>query len=175
MTTEIPVDQLEMIKADLSKYSKFQWIKSERVSQVCQLKDVVGERGLIFVEFQDGSRINYALMDEYILKVGSDSELLDISGEPIPATQAQAKIKPSATVTPIKKESPIYALLRKQKPNVQNVDISVQLNLPTMELYKVLLGSFENSEKEIVDYIVADLDVEVIKGAIKEAITKYYE
>lgn len=165
-------EQLEQIKMELSKYTKFQWIKGELVNNTAKLKDVVCERGLIFVEFENGSRINYALMDEYIYKAGSENDVLEIG--PDQKQTAVAKVN-SATITPIKKESPIYALLKKQKTNIQSIDISLSLNLPTLELYKVLRESFDNSDKEIVEYIVADLSIDVIKNAVKDAITNFYE
>src|SRR3989304_4043421 len=47
------------IKDSLSKYTKFQWVKSERVGTITELKDVVQEGDTVWVEFADGSRINH--------------------------------------------------------------------------------------------------------------------
>jgi hypothetical protein len=73
-------------------------------------------------------------------------------------------------------ESPIYKLLRKQKPNWVNVNISLKLNLPTKSLYNVLITSFEDAETEIANYVTEGVDIEDIKEAIAESIrTSFYE
>lgn len=167
---EMTQEKLDEIKSQLSAYPKFQWIKSERKGEVVLLKDVTFDKN-IWVEFNNGSRINYGLFDEYILKISSDGELLDFEkNTPGQASVGTAKIK----TTPIKQDNPIYALLKKQKPNLSDVEISLKLNLPSSELYKVLGESFENAETEIINFIVADLDINMIKDSVKEAIQKYY-
>jgi hypothetical protein len=73
-------------------------------------------------------------------------------------------------------ESPIYKLLKKQKPNWVNVNISLKLNLPTKSLYNVLISSFEDAETEIANYVTEGVDIEDIKEAIAESIrTSFYE
>jgi len=170
MPAQVTPESLAMIRTELAMYKKFQWMKGDRANQVTTLRDVSFDETNVWIEFVDGSRINYAKMDEYILKVMDDSELLEIKGTPV--AEAKAKIPVAKREANV---SPIYALLKKQKPNAQTVDISLTLNLPSVELYKVLLESFENAEKEIVDYIVTDINVDIIKDAVKESIIKYYQ
>lgn len=170
MPAQVTPESLAMIRTELAMYKKFQWMKGERANYVTTLRDVTFDETNVWIEFQDGSRINYAKMDEYILKVMDDSELLEIKGD-APKQQQPIEAKIAAAT---KKDNPIYALLKKQKQNPQTVDISLTLNLPSAELYKVLSEAFENAEKEIVDYIVTDINVDTIKEAVKESIIKYY-
>ena len=172
-------EQLQGIKDSLSKYQKFQWIKSERMGIVTELKDVVFDGGIIYVEFADGSRINFGLMDEFVLKIENDVELLDLQepnnralNQPM-ANVGNAVVRSSGN-TVASKESPIQALLKKQKSNPVDIDIAIQLNIPAPELYTVLCGSFENADEEIVNFIVASVDVETIKTSVREALKKYY-
>jgi hypothetical protein len=73
-------------------------------------------------------------------------------------------------------ESPIYKLLKKQKPNWVNVNISLKLNLPTKSLYNVLVTSFEDAETEIASYVTEGVEIEDIRNAIAESIkTSFYE
>lgn len=73
-------------------------------------------------------------------------------------------------------ESPIYKLLKKQKPNWVNVNISLKLNLPTKSLYNVLVTSFEDAETEIASYVTEGVEIEDIRDAIAESIkTSFYE
>ena len=73
-------------------------------------------------------------------------------------------------------ESPIYKLLKKQKPNWVNVNISLKLNLPTKSLYNVLISSFEDAEKEIANYVTEGVEIEDIREAIAKSIKiSFYE
>lgn len=165
--------KIQSIKDDLAKYSKFQWIKTENQGNIVEFKDVVESGNLIFVEFNDGTRCNFGLLDEYILKVSGDTELLDFSKE----TQTDQKKNMSATASIGKKNAivnPIHALLNKQKPNVVGIEIAMEINIPPLELYKVICESFDNAEDEIINYIVSGLDVDVIRSSVKEAIKKFY-
>jgi hypothetical protein len=165
--------RVQDIKDALSKYSKFQWIKTENQGNVVEFKDVVESGNSIFVEFTDGSRCNYDLLDEFMLKVSGESELLDFSKDVPP----DPKKNMSATASIGKKAvavNPIHALLNKQKPNVVGIEIAMEINIPPQDLYKVICESFENSEDEIINYIVTGLDVDVIRSSVKEAIKKYY-
>jgi hypothetical protein len=73
-------------------------------------------------------------------------------------------------------ESPIYKLLKKQKPNWVNVNISLKLNLPTKSLYNVLVSSFEDADTEISNYVTEGVEIEDIRNAIAESIrTSFYE
>ena len=173
---------LSVIKENLAKYTKFQWIKSERLGNVCELKDVVEDNGLVFVEFKDGSRINYQFLDDFIMKVTYDSELLDVTLDTmstgITKSLAAGQQKSSAQVrpiTPAKPENPIHSLIKKQKPNIVNVDIAVEMNIPSKELYKVVCDTFDHASADIVDYIVANMDIETIKTSIRNALEHYYE
>lgn len=165
-------EQLDEIKTQLSKYEAFQWIKTENAGMVTRLSDVVFDGGIIFVEFVDGSRCNYQLLNEMVLLIEPGTEPLDLSGTPV---VGGAKIKgPNVHQQPVVADTPITSLLKKQKPNMIDIDISMTLNVPSAELYKVLCGSFENADKDIVDFIVADIDVQKVKDAVREAIQKYY-
>ena len=168
--------QLQQIHDALSVYPKFQWIKSERAGIVTELKDVVFEDGITYVNFADGSRINYKFMDEYVLKVQNDVELVDLD---IPKIEKQATVRASsvrpAAAVQQRKDNPIHALLSKQKPNPVDIDIAIKLNIPSPELFGVLKTSFDDAEEEIVNYIIADLDLNTIKDSVKSALKFYYE
>lgn len=168
-------DQLAPIKEELQSVPKFQWVKTEKTGHVVQFKDVVYSNGMILVEFNDGSRVNYDLLGDVVIKVEDDAMLLDLGTTEVQHTQVnQVNIGKPKQVHQTSSDTPVQALLRKQKPNVVPVEISIQLNLPSVSLYKVLSQSFENADDEIVQFIVADLDIQVIKDAVKEAILNFY-
>jgi hypothetical protein len=71
-------------------------------------------------------------------------------------------------------ESPIYKLLKKQKKNQVDVSIKLKLNLPSKDLYNILASSFDDAEKEIIDFVLSDIDIDDIKAALAESIKKSY-
>ena len=171
-------EQLQSLRETLSAVPVYQWVKTERTGTVCHFQDITEDDGLLFVEFSDGSRVNYNLLDEMLVKLTSEAEAMQLGGDPITLDtplnsigKATIRNGPQATV----KENPIHTLLKKQKPNKVGVDISLDLNMPPKDLYKVLEGSFDNAQEEIVEFIVADINIENIRTAVKDAIKKFYE
>jgi hypothetical protein len=71
-------------------------------------------------------------------------------------------------------DNPIVSLLQKQKPNWVEVSINLKLNLPTKNLYNVLSSSFDDAEDEIIEFVVRDLDIEVIKDSLRINIKDIY-
>lgn len=79
-------------------------------------------------------------------------------------------------IMPTKPDSPIKALLKKQKENLIPLNLTLQVNLPPQALYDVLIDSYDNAEEEILNFAVDKVDISAIKNSIKEAIkNNYYE
>lgn len=178
---------LEEIDVEL-RNSDFQWIKGEQTGMIEKYAGVDETNGMKFLNFQGGGRINLEILHEFIdIFPSTPVQFEELN---IPKSNAPASPQP---VSPAKKgsvnsvdygktvqvgveESPIYKLLKKQKPNWVNVNISLKLNLPTKSLYNVLISSFEDAETEIANYVTEGVDIEDIKEAIAESIrTSFYE
>ena len=153
----------------------FQWIKGDDIGMNEAYKDIVINGDISFIEFQSGKRINAELLEEYMIMLPAQSKQSN-----------QVSIKPSepSTVTSIiyddsknqQNESPIYKLLKKQKKNIVDVSIKIKLNLPPKDLYTVLSGSFEDAERDIIDFVLDGVDIEDIKSSLADSIKKsYYE
>jgi hypothetical protein len=183
---------LDEIKEELSK-SDFQWIKGDKSGNIEGYKDVTEDigTGLRFLEFKSGGRMNLQLLSEYMvtfpasrvdfsdleMKRSSDPTNQNIT-PPLQSTQTQQTktVKPVQTVAAVElEESPIYTLLKKQKENWVNVNITLKLNLPSKSLYSVLISSFDGAESEIIDYVTEGIDIEDIRAALGESISQHYE
>lgn len=185
---------ISVIRDEMSQVPKFQWVKTHRAGEISMFRDVTVVDGSPYIEFQDGSRIKHDMVGDVVMKVADDSMLLDIGPggmdptissvdediyAPIPG-QPNAPLRPGQQpnvnigMPQPKPESPIHSLLKKQKAEPVPIEISVNLKLPPVELYKVLSSSFDNADEEIVEFVVADLDVPMIKQAVKDAITQFY-
>ena len=167
----------------------FQWLKGEQMGNIEKYKSVEADEatGMIFVNFRSGGRMNVELIQDYLdvfPSTGSDFTLQEFI-EPTPAaitspkkqqpasgSRAQAKNSVSSIEL---EDSPIYTLLKKQKPNWVSVNISLNLNLPTKNLYGILTSSFEDAETEVINYVTEGIDIEDIRAALSESILSYYD
>ena len=174
---------LEEIDVEL-KNSDFQWIKGEQTGMIQKYAGVDESSGMKFLNFQGGGRINLEILHEFMDVFPSSPvhfDELNIPRPPAPDSSLAKKgsvnsVDYGKTVQVGVEESPIYKLLKKQKPNWVNVNISLKLNLPTKSLYNVLISSFEDAETEIANYVTEGVDIEDIKEAIAESIrTSFYE
>jgi len=175
---------IEDIK-DRFKSSEFQWIKGDYLSTTEDYKNVVNNGDAIFIEFLSGRRINLDLLEEYMVYFPAQPKIA-----PPPVQQPQVtqpahnpSAKKDSTVTSIvydeqsknaNEDSPIYKLLRKQKKNLVEVSIKLKLNLPSKELYGVLSTSFEDADKEIIEFVLDGVDIEDIKASLAQSIRSNY-
>lgn len=153
----------------------FEWIKGDLSGSTNEFSDVKKLGDNLFVEFTDGTRINEDLVEEYTLFYPAP-----VNNTP---QQIQSPSEKSSTVTSIvysesqkssDPDSPIYTLLRKQKKNMVEVGIKIELNLPSKELYGVLSTSFEDAENEIIKFVLDGVDIEDIKKSLSESIKVNY-
>lgn len=175
---------LEEIELEL-KNSNFQWIKGENLGMVEKFESVSEVGPLKFVNFKGGGRMNVSILSEFMDIFPATPIQFDSSpssnAPQIPShlqDQGKGKVNSINYGDPVNgiEESAIYKLLRKQKPNWVNVNISLKLNLPTKSLYNVLISSFEDAESEIANYVTEGIDIEDIKEAISESIkSSFYD
>ena len=162
----------------------YQWIKGDDVSMTERYKNVslVGE--LAFIEFESGKRINAELLDEFMIMLPAQPKITKPSNQVQNPHPVQIPQQSASAVTSIiyedhknsNPDSPIYKLLKKQKKNMVEVSIKIKLNLPPKDLYTVLSGSFEDAEKEIIEFVLDGVDIENIKASLADSIKKsYYE
>lgn len=183
---ELKEKTLEEIKLDLSQKS-FLWIKGEWMGSLEEYGDVESDEstGMTFLLFKSGKRINLDLLDEYLEKyIGPPPSDLPVIVEDYSGTNNHLQIKEvkngnshsknqvsSAEI----KESPIYSLLKKQKSNWVEVSLNLKLNLPPKNLYQVLVGSFEDADSEIIDFVTEGIDMDDVRAALADSIASYYE
>lgn len=159
----------------------YQWIKGDDVSMNEKYKNIslVGETA--FIEFESGKRINSELLDEFMIMLPAQPKIIHKPKPPQQHVQKTSANSESSVTSIIYEDtknsnpdSPIYKLLNKQKKNMVEVSIKIKLNLPPKELYTVLSGSFEDAEKEIIDFVLDGVDIENIKASLAESIKKNY-
>jgi hypothetical protein len=176
---------LSELKEEYEKYS-YQWIKGDNLSITQHYQDILEEGGKKYIIFTDKSRISLDLLDEYMIRVergfeeqvrvsNPTKELIEMDEE----ITKQSVVK-SRELSQDKRKieienSPIFSLLAKQKENWVDVDLRLSINLPPKSLWDVLMGSFDDAEKDILEYVTKDLDIEVVRQSLRESIKEIYK
>jgi phosphoribosyl-AMP cyclohydrolase len=183
------IEQLDNIRAGLSRYQAFQWIKGENAGMQMALADVVEDDGIVFVCFSNGTRCNISLLDQYIIKLSPGDAPLEFNEAAETATRAaveqsmenatpavvgSARMRPAQQREALIPSSPIQELLKKRKPNLMGISIDLELNVPPKELLSVLEDSFENAEDEVVSFVLSSINTDDIRKSVKSALTEYY-
>jgi hypothetical protein len=179
---------LEMLDKELKPFF-YKWTKGDNNGQVCEYESLFKDpaSGIIWINFKGGTRINYNVMSEYMIEIDPIPQS-NSTNQLQPITKAQNSRIPVQDQFPVKNvmladnrdskvidENPIVSLLQKQKPNWVEVGIKLKLNLPTKNLYNVLTSSFEDAENEIIEFVVNDLDLEIIKESLRINIKEIYK
>ncbi len=169
------------LKEDYSQFS-YQWIKGDLLSKVQHYHDLVEEGDKKYIVFTDKSRILLDLLDEYMIRVDKGFEEAVSIPQEIPLPQedllTQRGVKTRETKSEVKSinpESPIFSLLSKQKENWVDVDLQLSINLPPKSLWDVLVSSFDDAEKDILEYVTKDLDIEVVRQSLRNSIKDIYK
>lgn len=175
---------IELLSNELKIFS-YKWTKGDHDGKVCDFDSVFKDptTGIVWVNFTDGTRINYELLNQYMMQIDKNvSYVSPITNAPIieqninyNQTPVRNVMLPDNSNTRTESSNPIISLLEKQKPNWVNVDISLKLNLPTKSLYNVLTSSFEDADNEIIEFVVKDLDLEIIKESLRINIKEIYK
>lgn len=163
----------------------FQWLKGDQMGNIEKFKAIEKDEstGLIFISFRSGGRMNVELVQEYMDVFPSQNiDFNSMASSPVsqpvqqlPENSTQIKKKPNSVSSVQLSESPIYSLLKKQKTNWVNVNITLKLNLPSKNLYGVLTNSFEEADREIINFVTEGIDIEDIKSALGDSILSYYD
>ena len=170
---------LELLDSELRPFV-YKWTKGDNDGTVCEYESVFKDpiTGILWVNFKGGTRINHDLMNEFLMQI--DGSSLNRNNTPAllrdPINQPVIKNVMLADHTkkdPV--ENPIVSLLQKQKPNWVEVGLDLKLNLPTKNLYSILTSSFEDAEEEIIEFVVSDLDIELIKESLRINIREIYK
>lgn len=171
---------LSELKEDYSQFS-YQWIKGENISQVQHYKDLVSENGKTYVLFTDGNRMSTDLLEEFMIRVEKGYEEVSLDSAP-QENEAQniskSSVKPRESEQKksiVIEENPIFSLLSKQKENWVDVDLKLSINLPPKSLWDILISSFDDAEKDILEFVTKDLDIEVVRQSLRESIKEIYK
>jgi hypothetical protein len=168
---------IEILDKELGHFL-YKWTKGDNDGEICEYENLFKDptTGIIWINFKGGSRINYLLLNDFMLQIepsaikqGAIEQVANMPIRNVMLSDNKAKV-----TLPDNPDNPIVSLLQKQKANWVEVGINLKLNLPTKNLYNVLTSSFDDAEEEIIEFVVRDLDIELIKDSLRINIKDIY-
>jgi hypothetical protein len=153
----------------------YQWLKGDRAGQrVKWIGDIAQDNGLNFLVFTDGSRGNEMLIGDYFIEILDDTGFEDPAISKIkeirmpqdanpPLTRVEGPIT-YASSTPA--ASPISSLLNGSKKTKTSITVGVVVDIPSIDLMRVLSESYEKGEEQVKDYLSNSINVEEIRQQI---------
>lgn len=165
---------IEHLDKQLSPFV-YKWTKGDNDGEICHYQDLYKDptSGIIWINFKGGTRINYLLLNDFMLQIEPSSIKQGVIEQVANMPIRNVMISENKTQITLP-DNPIVSLLHKQKPNWVEVGINLKLNLPTKSLYNVLSSSFDDAEDEIIEFVVKDLDIELIKDSLRINIKDIY-
>jgi hypothetical protein len=121
------------------------------------------------------------LLEEFMIRVEKGYEEVSLDSAPQEnETQniSKSSVKPRESEQKksiVVEENPIFSLLSKQKENWVDVDLKLSINLPPKSLWDILISSFDDAEKDILEFVTKDLDIEVVRQSLRESIKEIYK
>lgn len=86
-------------------------------------------------------------------------------------TQQQSK----ETVSQSNLSDPVYLMCEKAKKFDTSITMNLMVSLPKKTFYNVAKESFENGGQKVIEYIIENLDDQLIKDSLKRALLESYE
>ena len=154
----------------------YQWVKGDYAGKVVRWEGKIEEvEGVgVFLIFNDGTRANENLLNDFFLEINSEDDLILMpeskylppeNNPPLQLVTETPKVPTSTAVV-----SPIHSLLLESKKTKTTVNIGLVVDMPPSELMRVLADSYDDGEKKVLEYIATTLDVEDIKQQIAKQV-----
>ena len=168
-------EEINMTREERYAECIFEWVKTDRSGDVCKFKEFQIENDIEYVVFADNSRVNISLIGDIVL-------MHDKGYEPIMGNSAfqgvnQNTVQPVTSVTqqPIHIEnSPVILLLDKAKKTSQEILLPIEIMLPSVDMYNIVVENFENGDEEMVKFLRKEITEEKIISALLNALKDKY-
>lgn len=159
----------------------YQWIKGELAGKVVTWDNVSfydEAMDMNFMVFQDGSRANASLLNDFFIEIHDANDLMlipEIPQEPLPVEinppLQRVKLESTPIVQKIEQtQSPMHVLLHESNKKTLTINTDIQVDIPPIELMKVLSSSYADGEQQVLNYITSTINIEDIKKQISKQI-----
>lgn len=164
----------------------YQWLKGDRAAEFVKWSgEIVNDDGINYMIFQDGSRANEELINDFFIEVPSENEPFFVKE----FAMAQPGQQPHQSFPPLGAErnpplqrvehvptgsaewtTPVGKLLADSKKTKSTVNVAIVVDIPPVDLMRVLSDSYEDGEKQVLEYLAGTISTEDIRRQIAHQI-----
>lgn len=163
----------------------YQWIKGDRMGEIVEWEGTITQDdGLNFLVFTDGTRGNENLMGDFFMEIPHRSEPFIDMDMAMPQSNSRLPQEANPPLTRVPEGIPnpgafqahqqpvsaISKLLNDSKKAKTTVKITIIADIPPTDLMKVLSESYDDGEKQVLDYLSANVDISDVKNQIAKQI-----
>lgn len=167
---------MEEVKMATEKQQKrYQWTKGDRFGDIVTVAEDQQDGKWLY--FEDGSRINPNLIDEFLLEVRNDREVLDVNNTQHTVQNQPEAVQPTVEKQVETKEPSIMGkmIMKMSKKNVVNVPLQINISIPTQQLYAMLSEGMEEDDlnEEIMEVALQQIEIDNLTEYLKENISSF--
>jgi len=184
-----------LIETRDSKFAKhkFEWVKTERAGDVCTFSQFENENGVEYVCFNDNTRIRSEFIGDIVLMHLYENEILGrevvidnnqspvlqhlrtetsyVTPEPVSLPEQSVPVKLERTNV---FQDPVVSILDKSKKKIEKLTLTINVKIPSAELYNVIKENFDNTEEILLDSVMEQLHEKLLREAVKREIQNIY-
>ena len=158
--------------ADIFRGKYFKYINTEFIGLIVRAERMIKEGTNYFVFFDDGQK--YAVQDIDKLMV-ENHDYMETDLSKIVPNKINAGLNPNIRIEQKHVEfDPVIEILKRRKKKPVELSLSIELDLPSKELYAVLVDDYDNAEDKIIDYLFTPENIVTFKEWIKNSLKIYY-
>lgn len=158
--------------ADIFRGKYFKYINTEFIGLIVRAERMIKEGTNYFVFFDDGQK--YAVQDIDKLMV-ENHDYMETDLSKIVPNKINAGLNPNIRIEQKHVEfDPVIEILKRRKKKPVELSLSIELDLPSKELYAVLVDDYDNAEDKIIDYLFTPENIVTLKECIKNSLKIYY-
>lgn len=165
----------DKLPAEMTKTKIYQWTKGDRLGDTVEVAETQNDSKWLY--FEDGTRINPSLIDDYLLEIDDPSQALNVSiSRPIVTSPAVVASQPPRPSTPEPAKTVMGLMIEKMsKKNVVQVPINININVPTPSIYAMLSEGMETGDldEEIMQVALSQLQINKLQDYVKEHISNF--
>ena len=156
----------------------YQWIKGDRLGDVCVVDN--DKKDVKFIYFEDGTRIMKNVVQEFLMKVNSETEILQFTSEQSQeSTQSKKQETPVVETKTPEKEVEVSVMgkmiEKMSKKNVVQIPLNININVPTPAIYAMLSEGMEEEDlnDEIIQAAMKQIDINNLQEYVKENVSNF--
>ena len=69
---------------------------------------------------------------------------------------------------------PVMEILKKRKKKPTDISLTLSLDIPSKELYEVLIDDYEDAENKLIDYLFTSENITLLKESVKVSLREHY-